>query len=131
VRILARTPLLAALAIAALLSGCATTTLSKPDQLAKARFHTMAVKTPPQQVLFKTLAPNKITVVTHHRRPYYVFPDAEKKRIFVGTPQEYAGYRKMCARRNITPLLLVQAPPPNGSVDWNSWFGLGDNWSTF
>ncbi|MGH8048094.1 MAG: hypothetical protein ACREKL_12700 [Chthoniobacterales bacterium] len=120
----------AAVAIALLATGCATTTPSSSDLFTKARFRTMTASQPKQQALLKTLPAGKITQVTHRRHTYYVFPDPELNRIFVGTSLEYTAYQKICARRKIAPAPLVAAAPPTGTI-WEDWSGMGYGWYTF
>jgi hypothetical protein len=125
-----RFSLFAAVAIALLTTGCATTPPTSSELFTKARFRTMTALQPKQQALLKTLPEGRITQVTHHRRTYYVFPDLKANCISVGTPLEYAAYQKTCTRRKITPAPLVAATPPPGAT-WDDWSGMGNGWYTF
>ncbi len=109
-------------------SGCATEYRTKQDMLKASGFRAFAVMKPAQTALFKTLPPDKISIVTNHRRAYYVFPDPEIDRIYAGTKGEYRAYEKLRARRKLSAEKLAADTPP---LDWNGWQGLSDGWYSF
>jgi len=89
---------LGALLVAALLSfGCASAPPAVPDesQLLAAGFKVVVATTVQQQEHLQTLPPGKITEWQRNGVHYFVFPDAARKQIYVGTPKEYAAYRRV------------------------------------
>jgi hypothetical protein len=120
---------LIALACAAL-AGCAIQYRNKQEMLKASGFRTFSASQPGQVALFKTLPPGKISVVTNHRRAYYVFPDPEVDRIYAGTKGEYRSYEKLRARRKL-PAENLGAPELPKAPDWGGWQGLSDGWYSF
>jgi len=84
-------------AAAALLPGCATPPPAPPaeSQLLAAGFKVLAAKTVQQQEHLRTLAPGKITEWQRNGVHFFVYPDVAKNQLYVGTPKEYAAYRRV------------------------------------
>ena len=119
---------LAALALLALATGCATTSdvSSKQNLVTGAGFKIMTPSTPTQRALLTSLPPNKVSSITYHGKPYYVLPDVANNRAFVGGPQEYNAYRVSRADQNLATEDL-QAAQWDDTVsqmnNWNGWAG--------
>jgi hypothetical protein len=99
---------LGVLAAAAIFQGCASTAPPPPDesQLLAAGFKVVVAKTAQQQEHLQSLPPAKITEWQRNGAHYFVYPDAAKNRLFVGTPKEYVAYRR--AQPNGGPTLAQQ-----------------------
>jgi hypothetical protein len=84
-------------AVTAIFYGCASTAPPPPDvsQLLAAGFKVVAAKTVQQKEHLQTLPPGKITEWQRTGAHFYVYPDATKNQIFVGTEKEYAAYRRL------------------------------------
>ena len=86
------------LAALAIVVGCAGTAQSPPvdeTQLLAAGFKILVAKTAQQQEHLRTLPPDVITQWQRTGRHYFVYPDAARNRIYVGTPKEYAAYQRL------------------------------------
>ncbi len=88
---------LGVVAVTAILSGCASTTPPPPaeEQLLAAGFKVVVAKTVQQKEHLQTLQPGRITEWQRTGVRFFVYPDAAKSRIFVGTENEYAAYRRL------------------------------------
>src|SRR5260370_9843475 len=84
--------MVSAIALLALIAGCATTqtsTQSKESMLVASGFKTIPPKTAAQQQKLQTLPPGKIAMIKKAGKTYYVFPDAAHNQAYVGGPKEY------------------------------------------
>ncbi len=105
---------LGAFALAALVA-CTAAPSAPPPQpqaenlLAAAGFKTIVASTDKQLQMLPTLPAGQVTVVTQTGKNYFVYPDAAKNRIYVGTEKEYQAYMRLRARNNLP------APNPEGS----------------
>jgi hypothetical protein len=88
---------LAALALPWTLFGCAGTAPPSPSEsdLVAAGFKVLTAKTAQQQEHLRSLPPGTITAWQRNGVEYYVYPDAGNDRLYVGTPKEYAAYRRL------------------------------------
>ena len=88
---------LGAVAVAGIVSACATTTPPAPDesQLLAAGFKVVVAKTEKQKEHLQTLPPGKITEWQRTGVHFFVYPEAAKSQILVGTVKEYAAYRRL------------------------------------
>ncbi len=88
---------LGAVAVTAIFSGCASTTPPPPDesQLLAAGFKVVVAKTVQQKEHLQTLPPGQITEWQRTGVHFFVYPDAAKSHILVGTEKEYAAYRRL------------------------------------
>jgi hypothetical protein len=105
---------LGALALAALV-GCAAAPSAPPPQpqaenlLTVAGFKTVVASTDKQLQMLPTLPAGQVSVVTQTGKNFFVYPDAAKNRIYVGTEKEYQAYMRLRAQYN------MPAPNPEGS----------------
>src|SRR3954452_23178986 len=76
--------------------GCASGGPPPPDEalLSKAGFKVLAARTTEQQQHLRSLTPGKISAMERNGTPYYVYPDAAKNEIYVGTPREFQAYQR-------------------------------------
>ena len=88
---------LGALAGTLILAGCAGNMPPPPDegQLLAAGFKVVVAKTVQQKEHLQTLPPGKITEWQRTGVHFFVYPDAAKSQILVGTEKEYAAYRRL------------------------------------
>jgi hypothetical protein len=88
---------LGAVAVTTMLSACATTAPPAPDesQLLAAGFKVVVAKTEKQKEHLQTLPPGKITEWQRTGVHFFVYPEAAKSQILVGTAKEYAAYRRL------------------------------------
>ena len=93
-----------ALAVAAIAAGCANTppSPSPADEnlLSAAGFKVIVATTVQQQEHLQTLSPGKFRAMERNGTPYYVYPDAAKNRIYVGTQKEYQAYLRLHPENN-------------------------------
>ena len=91
--------ILSALAAAAVAVGCASAPPSPPpvdeSLLSAAGFKVIVATTVQQQEHLQTLTPGKFRAVERNSVPYYLYPDAAKNRIYVGTEKEYQAYLRL------------------------------------
>src|SRR4051812_33143529 len=83
-----------ALALSALLFGCAAAPPAMPDenQLAAAGFQVVVAKTVVQQEHLRSLAPGKVSEMQRNGTHFFVYPDVARNVVYVGTQKEYAAY---------------------------------------
>ena len=95
------------LAIAALAVGCASTPPPPPsvdeNALSAAGFKVVLAKTPEQQEHLRSLSPGQITGMERNGTPFFVYPDAAKNQLYVGTQNEYQAYRRLRPDSGPTP----------------------------
>ena len=85
-----------ALLLCALAVGCASTPpVPNESQLTAAGFKVLVAKTPRQIEHLQSLTPGTVTAMERNGTPFYVYPDAAKSQIYVGTPREYQAYLKL------------------------------------
>jgi hypothetical protein len=101
--------LVGALALALLL-GCASAPKSPPppdeSALTAAGFKVVVAKTAQQQEHLQSLPPGQITEWQRNGAHFFVYPDAAKNQILVGTQKEYSAYRR--SQPNAGPTLAQQ-----------------------
>ena len=85
------------LAMTLLVAACAGTTQTPPppdpSQLLAAGFKIVAAKTPEQQQHLQALTPGKLTELQRNGTHFFVYPDAARNQIYVGTPKAYQAYQ--------------------------------------
>lgn len=86
-----------AFAVTALCFGCAATAPPPPDesQLMAAGFKVVVAKTALQREHLQSLPPGKVTELQRTGTHYFVYPDAARNQIYVGTPKEYQAYLRL------------------------------------
>jgi hypothetical protein len=119
--------LIGALALLALVVGCAgTQTQSKENLLIAAGFKTVVPKTAAQQKKLQALPPDKVATVQKGGKTYYVFPEAANNRALVGGPKQYQAYQQLrlqnkLANENLETAEMYQ----DAAMNWGGWGGWG------
>jgi len=83
---------------AAVTLGCAGTTqqsLPDEDKLLAAGFKVVVAKTPEQRQHLQALTPGQLTQWQRTGKHFFVYPDAAKNQLYVGTPKEYQAYLRL------------------------------------
>lgn len=90
---------LVAIAMALAVAGCAGTPRSAPppdeSQLTAAGFKVLVAETAQQKARLQRLPPDRITAVQRTGAHYFLYPDAAKGRVYIGTPKEYETYLRL------------------------------------
>jgi hypothetical protein len=86
----------------AMAAGCASTAPPMPDEtrLSAAGFKVIVAKSAQQQEHLQSLAPGKIRAMERNGTPFYVYPDAAKNQIYVGTQKQYQAYLRLDPQYN-------------------------------
>jgi crotonobetainyl-CoA:carnitine CoA-transferase CaiB-like acyl-CoA transferase len=89
-------------AVLALLAACQTTgtgdvVAQKESLLQQSGFKVITVTTPQQQQAVSGLAQGRVTAVKYNGKLYYVFPTAQKDRIYVGRQKQFNAYKRALA----------------------------------
>ncbi len=96
---------LGSLAMLALVTACASTSAppAPPNEalLSAAGFKTVVASTDKQLQEIPKLPAGQVTVMSNTGKNYFVYPDAAKNRIYVGTEKEYQAYLKLRAQNNL------------------------------
>lgn len=92
--------LAAAVPMLALAIGCAATTtqpstIPEESQLLAAGFKVVAATTTQQQEHLQSLPPGKLTAWERNGKHFFIYPDAAKNQLYVGTEKEYEAYRRL------------------------------------
>ena len=90
------------MAALALMAACQTTSTSqsgpqKEPLLAQSGFKTVTVTTPKQQQAVSGLAQGRVSAVKYNGKLYYVYPTAQKDRIYVGKQKQFNAYKQTLA----------------------------------
>jgi hypothetical protein len=99
-KLLTPTSVLCAVATLTFVTGCASTgtsTAASPQKetlLQQAGFHTMTVTTPTQKQHVEALPVGKISAVKYKGKLYYVYPTAQKDRIYYGKQAQFNAYKQ-------------------------------------
>src|SRR5437667_6506267 len=110
--------------VLALLAACQTTGTSqagsqKESLLAQSGFKTITVTTPKQQQAVSGLAQGRCSAVTYNGKLYYVYPTAQKDRVYVGRQKQFNAYKQslqaqqgqqQVAGQSLMPTLETAAP---------------------
>jgi hypothetical protein len=101
-KLLTLTSILCAVATLTFVTGCAststTTTSASPQKeslLQQAGFHTMTVTTPTQKQRVEALPVGKVSAVKYNGKLYYVYPTAQKDRIYYGKQAQFNAYKQL------------------------------------
>jgi hypothetical protein len=94
-----------AMATLALMAACQTvatnqaelTASKKEFLLAQSGFKVITVTTPKQQQAINGLAQYRVSAVKYNEKLYYVFPTAQKDKIYVGRQKQFNAYRSALA----------------------------------
>src|SRR5204863_9894853 len=100
----------------ALLAGCQTTgttdvVAQKETLLQQSGFKVITVTTPQQQQAVSRLTVGRVTAVKYKGKLYYVFPTAQKDRIYVGRQKQFNAYKQALAAQQGSQPTGQQAQP--------------------
>jgi len=89
-------------AVLALLAACETTVSSqavvqKESLLSQSGFKVITVTTPKQQQAVSGLTQGRVSAVKFNGKLYYVYPTAQKDRIYVGRQRQFTAYKQALA----------------------------------
>ena len=144
-KLLTLTSILCAVATLTFVTGCASTSTTattaspqKESLLQQAGFHTMTVTTPTQKQRVEALPAGKVSAVKYKGKLYYVYPTAQKDRIYYGKQAQFNAYKQslqnqqgeqQMAGQSLMPTLET-AGPNNIQVEQFGGFGpmYDDSW---
>ena len=111
-----------ALAVLAMVVGCAANTQSTENLLSAAGFRTIVANTPQRQQHLKTLPANKVVLVQRNGKNYYVYADPAHYQIYVGNPSQYQQYQQLRLARNLAQDQLATAElNQEAAMNWDMW----------
>ena len=86
-----------ALAVSALVAGCATTPTPRVDEseLSSLGFKVLVATTPVQQDWVRNLTPGQINPMQRNGNKFFIYPDASRNQIYIGGPNEYKAYQEL------------------------------------
>jgi hypothetical protein len=101
-KLLTLTNIASALAALALMTACQTTSTGqagpqKEPLLTQSGFKVITVTTPKQQQAVTGLAQGRVSAVKYNGKLYYVYPTAQKDRIYVGRQKQFNAYKQALA----------------------------------
>jgi hypothetical protein len=99
------TGIVTAMAVLTLIAACQTVATNsseiaaskKQNLLAQAGFKFITVTTPKQQQAVSQLAQGRCSAVKYNGKLYYVFPTAQKDKVYVGRQKQYNAYKQALA----------------------------------
>jgi hypothetical protein len=105
-----------AMAALALIPACQTTGTSqagpqKETLLTQSGFKVITVTTPKQQQAVTGLAQGRVSAVKYNGKLYYVYPTAQKDRIYVGRQKQFNAYKQALAAQQAGQPASQQAQP--------------------
>ena len=90
---------LTALAISMFVAGGAVAAKPLPpvddNELLGLGFKVLVAQTPAQSDWVKRLAPGQIRAMQRTGKKYFIYPDAAKNQVYVGSPREYEAYKQL------------------------------------
>jgi crotonobetainyl-CoA:carnitine CoA-transferase CaiB-like acyl-CoA transferase len=99
-------------AVLALLAACQTTgtgaVAQKESLLSQSGFKVITVTTPTQQQAVSGLAQGRVSAVKYNGKLYYVFPTAQKDRIYVGRQKQFTAYKQALAAQSASQPSMAQ-----------------------
>ena len=119
---------LAAVALLALVAGCANSLQSKENLAVAAGFKAITPRKPSQVARLKSLPADKVTRITHKGKTYYVLPDVANNVAYVGGPQQYQSYQQLRLARQMSNQNLEAAEMNDDAsmnMNWGAWGGWG------
>ena len=143
-KLLTLTSILCAVATLTFVTGCASTgktaaaSPQKESLLQQAGFHTLTVTTPTQKQHVEALPVGKVSAVKYKGKLFYVYPTAQKDRIYYGKQAQFNAYKQslqnqqgeqQMAGQSLMPTLET-AGPNNIEVEQFGGFGpmYDDSW---
>jgi hypothetical protein len=138
-KLLSLTSIVSAVVVLALIAGCQTVATNnaeiaasrKENLLTQAGFKLITVTTPKQQQAVSQLAHGRVSAVKYNGKLYYVYPTAQKDKIYVGRQRQYNAYKQslqaqqgqqQMAGQSLMPTLET-AGPHNVEVQQFGGFG--------
>jgi uncharacterized lipoprotein YajG len=101
-KLLTLTSILCAVATLTFVTGCASTSTTattaspqKESLLQQAGFHTLTVTTPTQKQKVEALPVGKVSAVKYNGKLFYVYPTAQKDRIYYGKQAQFNAYKQL------------------------------------
>ena len=99
--------------VLALLTACETTgssqaVVQKESLLSQSGFKVITVTTPKQQQAVSGLAQGRVSAVKYNGKLYYVYPTAQKDRIYVGRQKQYTAYKQALAGQQASHPSMAQ-----------------------
>src|SRR5438874_12438752 len=118
-KLLTLTSIVSTVAILALMAACQTVATNnaeiaaskKENLLAQAGFRFITVTTPKQQQAVSQLVVGRVSTVKYNEKLYYVFPTAQKDKIYVGKQKQYNAYKQALAAQQGSQPTGQQAQP--------------------
>jgi hypothetical protein len=98
----------------------------KENALAQAGFKFITVTTPKQQQAVSQLTQGRVSAVKYNGKLYYVYPTAQKDKIYVGKQKQYNAYKQALAAQQTAaqPVFVTEtAGPEQIEVDQFQGFG--------
>lgn len=116
-------------ALALFLASCVSEFESKKELALAAGFRAITPVRPEHVELLPELPEDQITEIKFQGNTYYVLPDAENNRAYVGRSEEYQAYQqlriqKKIAEDNLAAAQMNQMAAYN-SMNWGAWGGWG------
>src|SRR5437870_13670798 len=104
-KLLTLTSIASTVAVLALIASCQTVATNnaeiaaskKQNLLAQSGFKYITVTTAKQQQAVSQLAQGRVSAVKYNGKLYYVFPTAQKNKIYVGRQKQYNAYKQAVA----------------------------------
>jgi hypothetical protein len=99
--------------VLALLAACETTgssqaVVQKESLLSQSGFKVITVTTPKQQQAVSGLAQGRVSAVKYNGKLYYVYPTAQKDRIYVGRQKQFTAYKQALAGQQASHPSMAQ-----------------------
>jgi len=110
------TNIIGAMATLTLMAACQTVATNdaelaaskKEFLLAQSGFKVITVTTPQQQQAVSGLAQGRVTAVKYNGKLYYVYPTAQKDRIYVGRQKQFTAYKQALAGQQASHPSMAQ-----------------------
>jgi len=101
-KLLKLTSIASTIGVLALMAACQTTSTGqagpqKETLLTQSGFKVITVTTPKQQQAVTGLAQGRVSAVKYNGKLYYVYPTAQKDRIYVGKQKQFNAYKQALA----------------------------------
>lgn len=86
--------------VAVIVSACASTR-RKENALSSSGFKIISPNTAAQKAQLKSLPTSKVVMIQKDGKPYFMFPDVAKNRLYVGDIDQYQAYRALRGRQSM------------------------------
>ena len=138
-KLLTLTSIATAIAVITLITACQTVATNnaetsasqKENLLTQAGFRLITVTTPKQQQAVSQLAQGRVSAVKYNGKLYYVYPTAQKDKIYVGRQRQFNAYKQalvaqqgqqQMAGQSLMPTLETAGP---NNVEIQQFGGFG------